>query len=640
MSRNFTADVDTQREYFNATYYNNSGETQNAKYDTTLLKPFFNDPDKWKLAINRMRIPLSGIPLTKNNIPFEQWQVGLSYQNNGQNAQLLTSYVQQLNPASANAYLTYNLTPQLDRQEIESIVPFTVQNNITLSGSTITGDTGGFYVQPCYDNYNADGIIQPTMYCLANDFKSINCYRSYRATPIANLEIPNFTLPDNHVSCMCTDTVGNLYVAYTSVDNDGNEIPNVQSFNRTTYDTWSVSTLYVYGGLSIYFNTYINAIAVLGNLLFGFCQVGGQPATSSVSIGWNIGTAPAIGPGQAFAYKNNVVISNGALYFQTNSLGTLRVTTSSQQVYLRNNVYADYFLGFDTSGNLLIVKDNVYSAYNYTQGFTAYTFTPTGGSVMIVNSSPLVVAADSGLADIFTYQTFLNQINLAFQSAFVSIQSTYTANNGPTNAPNIVYNASTRLFSLICEGQYTEVDTSGNPKFQIFLNPTLYSKFLFPKSISQPYDGLNAILIQNNGTNAVVGNGSASLPQFISMQQEDSTIYAFYDLVRIIVGTTLIPVSGDGEGKTFSTTGFVSNSSINMITDIVPDTTSLTPGSVIIYVPEGILRWYNLYAQQPFSRVDLTLSYETKDGTLYPIPIVTGEFFSVKLEFKKGPGDF
>lgn len=124
------------------------------------------------------------------------------------------------------------------------------------------------------------------------------------------------------------------------------------------------------------------------------------------------------------------------------------------------------------------------------------------------------------------------------------------------------------------------------------------------------------------------------------MTQEDSTIYAFYDLVRIIVGTTRIPVSGDGEGRTFSNTGTASNSAVNMITDIVPDTSTLTPGSVIIYIPAGILRWYNLYAQQPFNKIDLTLQYETKDGSIYPIEIANGEFFSVKLEFKRGIGDF
>ena len=146
--------------------------------------------------------------------------------------------------------------------------------------------------------------------------------------------------------------------------------------------------------------------------------------------------------------------------------------------------------------------------------------------------------------------------------------------------------------------------------------------------------------MQNYGINAVIGNGSASIPQFISITQEDSTIYAFYDLVRLLVETNRIPVSGDAEGKTFSNTGSVSNNSINIITDIVPDTTTLTPGTVLIYVPQGILRWYNMYAQQPLDNLDLAISYETKDGNIYPVNILSGEFFSVKLEFKKGPGDF
>jgi hypothetical protein len=77
-----------------------------------------------------------------------------------------------------------------------------------------------------------------------------------------------------------------------------------------------------------------------------------------------------------------------------------------------------------------------------------------------------------------------------------------------------------------------------------------------------------------------------------------------------------------------------------MITDILPDTSVLSPVTALIYIPEGILRWYNLYAQQPFTRIDLIMSYETKDGNIYPIEIVDGEYFSVKLEFKKGPGDF
>ena len=77
-----------------------------------------------------------------------------------------------------------------------------------------------------------------------------------------------------------------------------------------------------------------------------------------------------------------------------------------------------------------------------------------------------------------------------------------------------------------------------------------------------------------------------------------------------------------------------------MITDIVPDTSIQTNTTPIIYVPNGILRWYNLYAQQPFTKIDITIFYETKDGVIHPLYVASDEYFSVKLEFKKGAGDF
>jgi len=639
MSGNFTTDVDTQREYFNATYFNNSGETQNAKYDTTLLKPFFNDPNKWKLAINRMRIPLSGIPLTKNNIPFEQWEVGLSYQNKGADALIKIAYVEQLNPATSNNYNTTSITDSLQLQSINSkLNPFTVNDSENLGTTTIQGTFNKVY--PAYDLYVP---ASPTMYVLDAGLAQINVYQGYSTIP-SIISIPGWNPATSNITAFTTDINGNFYVAITANEAPtlGYNVPYVVTFLRTGISTWSEGPIYNPGTLTVNplaLNTYINSMAIDGPYLIATAQTTSGAATSSIAIGWTIGTPLYTSINTNTTY-NGVSISNGTYFFGTASDGILRVYNSSTLVYTYNNVFADVFLGFDTNNNLLIRKGSNYSAFNFSNGTVSYTFTPQGGSVIIANSAPFTAPADSGKADIFTYQTFLNQINSAFLTAFNKISATYTANNGPTNPPNVIYNASTKLFSLICEGQYTESDASGNPKFQIYMNPTLYNKFFFPQSTFQPFYGFLALLIQNNGINAVVGNGSTTLPQFVNMQQEDSTIYAFYDLVRIIVGTTLIPVSGDGEGKTFSTSGFTSNNSINMITDIVPDTTTLTPGSVLIYVPSGILRWYNLYAQQPFSRIDLVLSYETKDGSIYTIPIQNGEFFSVKLEFKKGPGDF
>jgi hypothetical protein len=170
------------------------------------------------------------------------------------------------------------------------------------------------------------------------------------------------------------------------------------------------------------------------------------------------------------------------------------------------------------------------------------------------------------------------------------------------------------------------------------MNDALYNQFFFP---SNDYKiGFKSIIVQNYGFNAVEGNGSITLPQFINIYQETSTIYSFNDLTRIIVGTLSIPVSGDGDGTHFTNDNTTNNKTINQITDILPDTTLQTNFEPIIYIPAGILRWYNLYAQQPFTKIDLIFYYETKDGVLRPLLIPAGEYFSCKLEFKKGQGDF
>jgi len=636
MSRKFESNADTQREYFNAAYFNQSGETQQAKYETTLLKPFFNNPDEWKISINRARFPTSLIPLTGNNIPFEQWQVGLGYYS-GSQGEIDLAYVHQINPSIGNFYNTSSLTSQLILQTIESdLNPFEIIGNITLPSSTIDGDSGGYYVQPCFDNYVP---ATPTLYALGNNFTSINCYIGLGSVPVANLIIPAFSLPNNHVSCICADTSGNLFVAYTTIDGGGNVVPLVQSFVRSSANIWADGGLYNTNGNSNYFNTHIEAMGIIDGVLFAFCAVG-QPSTSTISIGWNLGTLTPFA-GQQFGYTENVVISNGTYYFQTDSDGNLRVTNTTQQFHLWTNVFADYFLGFDTLGNLLMVKDDVYTAYNYNIGVVSYTFVPPSGSVLIVNSAPYTGAVDSGPADIFTYQAFLNQINAAFTEAFIKIKANLGATYLPTDAPRVVFNGATKFFSVIVDGVYSTLDANGNQKFQIFMNEALWNQFFFP-SISIESVGIQyrELLVQNNGVNAIEGNGAGTLPQFLYIQQEDSTIYQFNDLTRIIIGTQSIPVSGDGEGTVFTNNNTVSNKSINMITDIIPDTSVQTNTTPIIYVPNGILRWYNLYAQQPFTKIDISIFYETKDGVIHPLYVANGEYFSVKLEFKKGLGDF
>lgn len=641
MSRNFTTDVDTQREYFNATYFNNSGQNQIARYDTTLLKPFFNDPDKWKLAINRMRVPLSGIPLTKNNIPFEQWQVGLGYFN-GTQQQVEYAYVEQINPKTESLDTYFNLASNYKSQDVVLQPVFDV---LSESSTIINID---YDVQPAFESSNGKN----TFYVLGISLIStdtIVVYQDNSNVAVASITLPAQIAPNvsTGISAICTDLSGNLYVGY-GVNNTSTGLTAlyIQEYTRTTATSWTLGINYYSTDVNIsQFGVRWSTICVYNNAIFGYAQVGSLIDSYDT---WALGTPANNSSGNSNSF-NWLSTADDTYIYRWDNTGNL---TASNGLIL-NYTYTQYivirFLGFDFNGYLLFYGStttnpiNTYYAIDAKSGSGTikYTFSPTNGSYGLLYNTTITVPVDSGPADIFTYQTFLNQINSAFEFAFQNIRTDLGSTFAPTQAPRIIYNASTKLFSVICEGIYTQTDASGNQEFQILLNQTLWNQFFFPSyDLQLSGTTYKELIVQNNGINSIQGTGSSTLPQFVYVQQEDSTIYAFYDLVRIIVGTTRIPVSGDGEGKTFSNNGTASNSSINMITDIVPDTTTLTPGTILIYIPEGILRWYNLYAQQPFDKIDLSLQYETKDGNIYPIIIPNGEFFSIKLEYKKGPGDF
>jgi len=644
MSGNLNADVETQREYFNASYFNKSGRNQAAKYETRLLKPFFNDPDKWVLAINRMRVPLSGIPLTRNNIPFEQWQVGLSFQRSG-GLNFLSDfeYVKQFNRQTKTGTFYFNYTPDNRIEKIDSnLQNYFVVSSVQLS-NVITTNNGKF-IRPAFDYYNNTG----TCYVLKNDGLTVQAYNPNNGTLIQEFTV---SYPVKGIS---SDADGNLFISYFDF-NAGN--PNVLSYyKRNSYVSWNIPVIYSLSGSA---NTpAINdtaSCAVVNSTIFLAIHSDGPNPTQ----GWqiviasvtsnsfnnfagdpsitNFGNFKANPPDILGSLPNNIfqiysMYTTGNVLYSWNT----QLVASYSPITVVNNVA----IGYDNIGRYIMNGSWISNNTGYqviTSASQSYYFTPTNGSISLFpTSATYTVDIDSGRYDIFTYQDFLNQINTAFSTAFANIKAVMGSAFNPTQPPEIVYDATNKLFSLIIEGQYLQKNDDGTNTYNIYLNDNLWNKFYFP-SINATVNNVvyKSIMLQNYGINAIQGNGSATLPQFIYVRQEDSTIYAFYDLVRIIVGTNQIPVSGDGEGKTFSDNGLPSNNAINMITDIVPDTTTLTPGGVLIYIPSGILRWYNLYAQQPFSKIDLFLQYETKDGNIYPIEIINNEFFSVKLEFKK-----
>ena len=210
MSRKFEAELDTQREYFNATYFNKSGQNQIAKYETTLLKPFFQDPDKWKLAINRFRVPISQVPLTSYNVPFNAWEVGIQYATSAGDAGTEQfEYVQQYNPITQTDYLYENLASYSNYQ-LATTQPYVIKQFATIPNID-------YSVLPVVDSTNNTN----TFFVLNTNGYTIDAYQGTpsNASIVATFPITGSTLIPagqtfHSIATICTDASGNFYIGY------------------------------------------------------------------------------------------------------------------------------------------------------------------------------------------------------------------------------------------------------------------------------------------------------------------------------------------------------------------------------------------------------------------------------------------
>jgi len=642
MSRKFNADVDTQREYYNCQYFNTSGTDQLARYEVQLLKPFFTDPDAWKLSINRASVPLS-MPLTHNNIPFQQWQVGIQF-NDGTNPPTNNiQYVQQYNPSQITEPANYNilgLIGLLGSTNAKGVILQTPYNN--LNSITTSRETAYTYT---YGNsglaYDLKSGTNGTLYCTQGNSPDITMCDLTTGSIYTTVNAGA-----DPITWICADPIsGNFWIL---TQNTTTNIPTIRQYTRATNTTWTAGNTHTYPIAAD-----ISSISYTNNTIFVVIN-------GSVVRSYNSTTLAQVAT-LTTNCNNLIQASSGYLAFEiangdgmafysvnptTNAVSPLY--TIKPQPYDINHLY--WFCGVDNSGNLCIgypVGNQQYKLqfYDSKSGVFLNETNPLIANMFVRFITPSVatqsITLDSGAYDIYTIQGYLNQINAAYALAFNTLKTQIGSAFLPTEPPSVVFQASTKLFELVVEGQYTTVNNNGTNQYSVVMNQSMWNKFVFP-STDLSIGGViyESMILQNYGSNAIQGNGSATLPQFIAITQNQSTIYAFNDLTRVIFATTQIPVSGDGDGVVFTNQGATANKTLNMITDIAPDTTSQLTGTRLIYIPNGILRWYNLYAQQPFSKIDMQVYYEMKDGQIFPLVIPNKEYFSVKLEFKKGSGDF
>ena len=276
------------------------------------------------------------------------------------------------------------------------------------------------------------------------------------------------------------------------------------------------------------------------------------------------------------------------------------------------------FLSTDANNNFVFAPTSGGTYYTYNSSIRGKTSTIVQGASALYNyitAAPEPV--DSGDYTISSMQDYMNQINLAFSSAFSAFAT--TTGYAPTEAPRVIYDPESKLLKLIVQGNYLNTN-----QYVVDMNESLYQMFYFPSIQDSSNLGYRTVIVANNLTNVF---GSSNPPAYVEVIQETATINKFNDLVRVIIKTNVssIPISGDCEGT---------NSSEPIITDVCPDTSTLSPLSILIYQP-SILRKYNIYGTTQISKIFISFWYGTRQGDINPVYLAPGRYASCKLEFEK-----
>ena len=614
-----------KKVYFNCEIANTTEQSIDAKYSISLLKPIIDDPMKYNITVNRFRLPLNGVPLSKKNVPFQQWQVGLGYNtaSSGSPANWVykTAYVPQLNPETIQKPINYYLVAQTAGGSTLTV------NNVSTDDITQVNSSYPMYADAPYFSewlklvaYDLVGTGSIYSYIGSGQIDVYYAQSGNLATTIYVTALPNF----DGVNAITVNPVnGDFFVCW----HDGSEI-YISRYERTAPTTWEFRYTV---NIDSYTSQNNSFMALCNGWIYYINQTGQNKIIKYISYYLN---TPVL-QFETDRFVNNLVSVGSYLCFCDNSVALLfafqPISSSNGNLILKQTIAyiptgaSALAIGLDYDGNLLYFSnsDGIVRAVSFTNGQVMYQTNQFGSNPVLLApaiSQPTLI--DSGPTDIYHYQTYLNQINSAFSQVFTAIES--QSGFSPADAPRAIYNPDSKLFSLVCDGTYINMT-----KYQILMNTDLWNMFLFPtvSATGLPTDNngpFKLILAQNDIYNAVYGNGSTT-PSFVTLNQESTTIFKFYDLVRILLVTSKIPVNGDCEGI---------NSSVNLITDIVPDTSSLTPDDIIVYQPT-VLRNYNLESNVPLRDLDIAFYYGCKDGSIYKVQLLAGEYASVKLEFEQ-----
>ena len=649
--------------YFSITYFNSTGDIQPARIDQTLLVSLYNEmaKDDIEISVGRFRIPTNNVPLALHNIPDGEWAVGLSTDANEPTVAIVRpigwvpEYIPPTPPTEpTKAYCLYGGSPGNWYLGIGPSAPTSTWpvdpwqpsiQSVSLLGSNFN--------EPCFVENSwgsslgvfdvASGSPMVLVWHYQDEQFSIST-----SSPNWTIDITSF-LDENddplweRAYGAAFGPTGDLWLMMKTAI-----VPirvEVVKFTKDT-QTWVHEMFYPTP----------DWLATVGFGVF-----------NDTSFTANNNSDPTVSINNYGVATHDIIVT-GMLSFCVSAMNgdecaviCLRSNAGTPANY--DLVYFTYNTATDTVGAIVPIESNFTSqgeslmAMGEYQGpGLAFLFNPTNqyyssggeggalttpvitfdlegspsinGFVSLPNwqpPTPPIIPAHFPDMPITLFQQYCNQINAAFAAVLALSPAGWDTELVPP--PYIQFDPLNRMFYLNLTDDYSFGYTDGSVHYRIWLNSTMQGLFSFPLSSSiEPTSTVTPMPSTPDPPlyyclESDVPNASGPY----KLYQERSSMGRLNDFARVIVQSTSFTVNGNQEGA---------NSSVQCITDTVPDVDSLTPGAALIYVP-FFDRWYTILQGSPLYRINIEINYQARDATVHPINVSPGDFWSVLLVFRR-----
>jgi len=242
----------------------------------------------------------------------------------------------------------------------------------------------------------------------------------------------------------------------------------------------------------------------------------------------------------------------------------------------------------------------------------------------------------------FNIQVFASMVNVAVAQAFAAFSAANPAAPqvvGGKQAPYIVYNAATQLFSWVWDASWATappaVGTLTAGQARVGINTALQSVL----------DAFRVVLVSDpanpdNNVNYVWETlpATALAGGLYTISQAYVAVTLLSTLRRIVVTTASIPIVPEGvpasgpSGSADYASG--ANATRPVLADFVPQISlSGDVRAMVYYNPLAQYRLVNMQSDTPLNRIQLSFWWVATDGTLYPIILSRNAIAEVKLGF-------